>query len=89
MSPRFATPPLVWQILTLLSLVWTVAFTAPYLLKMALYPRKVRPPTALQPCAAHSPRRSPLSARRSPGAPLRTLFPAPHPRFAPSGCTPP
>lgn len=42
MTPRFATPDLVWQVLTVLSLVYTVIFTAPYILKMILYPRKVR-----------------------------------------------
>jgi len=41
-SPRFATPDLVWQILTLLSLVHTVVFTAPYVGKMIMYPKKVR-----------------------------------------------
>ncbi len=41
-SPRYATPNLVWQILTLLSLVHTVVMTGPYLLKMIYYPKKVR-----------------------------------------------
>lgn len=42
MSPRFATPDLVWQILTILSLIYTVFFTAPYLAKMIKYPHKVK-----------------------------------------------
>ncbi len=42
MSPRFQTSDLIWQVLTVLSLVYTVIFTAPYILKMYLYPRKIR-----------------------------------------------
>ena len=42
LSPRYATPNLVWQILTLLSLIHTVVMTGPYVLKMIYYPRKVR-----------------------------------------------
>ena len=42
MSPRFNTPHVVWQILTLLSLVYTAIFTLPYILKLFKYPRKVR-----------------------------------------------
>lgn len=42
MSPRFATPPLVWEILTLLSLLFTVVFAAPYLVKALRYPAKIR-----------------------------------------------
>jgi tellurite resistance protein len=36
------TPALVWQILTLLSLIWTVFFTVPYVAKAIYYPHKVR-----------------------------------------------
>jgi tellurite resistance protein len=42
MSPRFQTDDLIWQVLTVLSLVYTVIFTAPYLLKMIKYPHKIR-----------------------------------------------
>lgn len=42
LSPRYDSPDLVWQILTLVSLVHTVKFTLPYVLKMIKYPRKVR-----------------------------------------------
>jgi hypothetical protein len=35
------TPNLVWQILTVLSLVYTAIFTLPYLAKCVMYPRKV------------------------------------------------
>ena len=42
LSPRFGTPNLVWEILTLLSLVHTVVLTAPYVVKMIQYPKKVR-----------------------------------------------
>lgn len=41
MVPSFGTPDLVWQILTLISLVWTSLFLFPYLLKMVIYPRKI------------------------------------------------
>lgn len=41
LSPRFATSNLVWQILSVLSLVYTTIFLIPYCLKLALYPRKV------------------------------------------------
>ena len=41
MAPTFHTPDLVWQILTVLSLIYTVFFTFPYLLKIVMYPRKV------------------------------------------------
>lgn len=40
--PQFNTPNLVWQILALLSLVWTAIFLFPYLLKCIKYPHKVR-----------------------------------------------
>jgi hypothetical protein len=36
------TPDLVWQILTVLSLVYSAIFTMPYLAKCVMYPRKVR-----------------------------------------------
>ena len=42
MSPRFGTPDLVWQILTLLSIIFSVAFIFPYILKAIKYPHKVR-----------------------------------------------
>jgi len=42
LSPRYATPNLIWEILTLLSLVHTVVMTAPYLAKMIVHPKKVR-----------------------------------------------
>jgi tellurite resistance protein TehA-like permease/glutaredoxin len=42
LAPRYALPDLIWQILTLLSLIHTVVFTAPYVLKMFMYPSKVR-----------------------------------------------
>jgi hypothetical protein len=35
------TPPNLWKILTLLSLVWAAFFTVPYILKCLLYPNKV------------------------------------------------
>ena len=41
MSPRFTTSNLVWQVLSVLSLVYTTLFLVPYCLKLALYPRKV------------------------------------------------
>lgn len=41
-SPSFATPNLVWEILTMLSLVYTLIFTAPYAAKMIVYPHKIR-----------------------------------------------
>lgn len=41
-SPRYQTPDLVWQILTLISLVHTVLFTTPYIFKFFMYPRKIR-----------------------------------------------
>lgn len=41
-SMTIGVPNKVWQILTLISLVWTVVFTAPYLLKAIMYPRKIR-----------------------------------------------
>lgn len=40
MSWAFHTPNLVWQVLTVLSLVYTSIFLFPYLLKLVLYPRK-------------------------------------------------
>ena len=43
MTPTIGTPDLVWQILTVLSLVYTSIFLFPYLLKMLMYPRKVGP----------------------------------------------
>lgn len=39
--PTFGTPDLVWQILTLLSFVWTSLFLFPYILKMMFYPKKI------------------------------------------------
>lgn len=42
MSPRFATPEIIWQILTLLSLIFSVFFIAPYILKAIKYPKKIR-----------------------------------------------
>lgn len=41
-SGYFHTPNLVWQVLTVLSLVYTSIFLFPYLLKLVLYPRKAR-----------------------------------------------
>ena len=41
--PTMGTPALVWQVLTLLSLVYTAIFTLPYLAKCVMYPCKVRP----------------------------------------------
>lgn len=42
LSPRYLAPNLVWQIITLLSLIHTVIMTGPFVLKMIYYPRKVR-----------------------------------------------
>lgn len=39
--PTMGTPPNLWKILTLLSLVWAAFFTVPYILKCLLYPGKV------------------------------------------------
>ena len=38
----FGTPDLIWQILTILSLIWSVMFTVPYIFKAIMYPTKVR-----------------------------------------------
>ena len=49
MSWAFHTPNLVWQVLTVLSLVYTSIFLFPYLLKLVLYPRKAcEPPLGCQ-----------------------------------------
>jgi tellurite resistance protein len=42
MSPRFQTSNLIWQVLTLLSLVYTSFFTFPYIMKMIKYPQKIK-----------------------------------------------
>ncbi|KAL4537156.1 hypothetical protein Ndes2526B_g04932 [Nannochloris sp. 'desiccata'] len=42
MAPRFQTSDLIWQILTLLSLVYTVIFTVPYIIKWIKYPQKIK-----------------------------------------------
>jgi len=41
-ASTIGTPAIIWQVLTVLSLIHTVIFTAPYLAKMVLYPHKIR-----------------------------------------------
>jgi len=41
-APRFQTSNLIWEVLTVISLIYTVLFTVPYILKCIKYPKKIK-----------------------------------------------